>query len=106
MDIQPVNGRLPMLQSFLTAIKRERWTVGSTALAAGIGVVAWRGIPELIVLTAIVPTIIFRQWTRPRAFIVAFAYYAATSWPLIPGVLGYYGPTETLGKRFCFGSSR
>jgi hypothetical protein len=91
-----------MLQRFLRAIKRERWTVGSTAVAAGIGVVAWRGIPELIVLSALVPTIIFRQWTRPRAFIVAFAYYAAASWPLIPGVLGYYGPTGTLEDAILF----
>jgi hypothetical protein len=91
-----------MLQSLLTAIKRERWTVGSAALAAGIGVVAWRGIPELIVLSAIVPTIIFRQWTRRRAFIVGFAYYAAASWPLIPGVLGYFGSTATLQQAILF----
>ena len=91
-----------MLQSFLRAINRERWTVGSAALAAGIGVIAWRGIPDLIVLSAIVPTIIFRQWTRRRAFIVGFAYYAAASWPLIPGVVGYFGPTGTLTQAISF----
>ena len=39
-------GNSQMLQSFLTAIKRERWTVGSAVLAACIGIVAWHGIPE------------------------------------------------------------
>jgi len=91
-----------MLQSFLKAVRRERWTVGSTALAAGIGVIAWHGIPALIVLSAIVPTVIFRQWTRTRAFIVAFAYYAAASWPMIPGVLGYFGSSGTLARAVIF----
>ncbi len=40
-----------MVRSFLTAIRKEKWTVASTALAACIGVIAWRGIPELIVLS-------------------------------------------------------
>jgi hypothetical protein len=31
----------------------ERWTIGAVEVAAGIGIIAWRGTAELIVLGAI-----------------------------------------------------
>jgi len=64
--------------------------------AACIGVVAWRGTPTLIALTAAIPVLVFLQESRFEAFSVGFAYYATANWPLIPGVLGYFAPSGTI----------
>jgi hypothetical protein len=70
--------------------------------AACIGVVAWRGNPALIAVTAIIPVLVFLQRSRLEAFSVGLAYYAAASWPLIPGVLGYFAPSGTILQAFAF----
>jgi hypothetical protein len=70
--------------------------------AACIGVVAWRGTPALIALTAVIPVLVFLQQSRFEALSVSFAYYATASWPLIPGVLGYFAPSGTILQAFLF----
>src|SRR5712692_6940880 len=70
--------------------------------AACIGVVAWRGSPALIALTAVIPVLVFFQQSRFEAFSVSFAYYATANWPLIPGVLGYFAPSGTILQAFVF----
>ena len=70
--------------------------------AACIGVVAWHGTTALIALTAIIPVLIFLQSSRLEAFFVGLAYYVAASWPLIPGVLGYFAPSCTMLQAFAF----
>jgi hypothetical protein len=73
--------------------------------AACIGVVAWRGTPALIALTAAIPVLVFLQQSRLEAFYVSFAYYATANWPLIPGVLGYFAPSGTILQAFGFWSA-
>jgi hypothetical protein len=80
----------------LPRIKVNPKTFAPCGAAVCIGVVAWRGIPALIALSAIIPPLIFSQRSRVEAFLVTFAYYAAANWPLIPGTLGYFGPSGTV----------
>ena len=70
--------------------------------AAGIGFIAWRGTPALIAMTAIIPVLVFLQRSRFEAFSVSVAYYATASWPLIPGVLGYFAPSGTILQALVF----
>ncbi len=65
--------------------------IPAIAAAAAIGFAAWSGRPELIGLAALMPWLVFRQQTRTAAFLVAAAYYGAANWPIVPGVLGFYG---------------
>ncbi|MEZ5403178.1 MAG: hypothetical protein R2729_26095 [Bryobacteraceae bacterium] len=62
------------------------------ATAAAIGWFAWQGNPWLIPLSAGVPVLAFLQPTRWQAFTIAFAYYAAASWPIISAALSYFDP--------------
>ena len=43
-----------------------------------------------------------RQPSRLEAFSVGLAYYIAASWPLIPGVLGYFAQSGTMLQAFAF----
>jgi hypothetical protein len=70
--------------------------------AACVGVVAWRGTLALIAPTAVIPVLVFLQQSRFEAFSVSFAYYATATWPLIPGVLGYFAPSGTILQAFAF----
>jgi hypothetical protein len=70
--------------------------------AACIGIVAWRGTPALIALTAAIPVLVSLQESRFEAFSVSLAYYAAANWPSIPGVLGYFAPSGTILQAFAF----
>jgi hypothetical protein len=85
-------GRRPLPSSIRCLVPRRSFlSILLTALVAvGIGASAWHGRQELIALSAVIPVMIFRQWNRKEAFLVAFAYYAAASWPIIPGVLAYF----------------
>jgi hypothetical protein len=65
-------------------------------------VVAWRGNPALIALTAAIPVLVFLQPSRFEVFSVSFAYYATANWPLIPGVLGYFAPSGTILEASAF----
>ena len=93
MDIRAV---ISMRKIVLPRIRGNPKTFVHWGAAVCIGVVAWHGIPALIALSAIIPPLIFSQRSRVEAFFVAFAYYAAANWPLIPGTLGYFGPSGTV----------
>jgi len=83
-------------------IRANHRTCARCAAAACIGVVAWRETPAFIALTAMIPVLIFWEQSRVDAFLVGFAYYAAANWPLIPGVLSYFGPAGTIFQAFLF----
>jgi Carbon-nitrogen hydrolase len=72
----------------------------SAAIAAGIGLVAWRGNLLLIGLAGAIPTLLFTRPSRLEAFGAGFAYYAAASWPIVPGVLDYFAPSGTILQAF------
>jgi len=83
-------------------IRANHRTCARCAAAACIGVVAWRETPAFIALTAMIPVLIFWEQSRVDAFLVGFAYYAAANWPLIPGVLSYFGPAATIFQASLF----
>lgn len=56
----------------------------SVALAAAIGVVAWRGPMWLLSLVILIPALAYLQTTRMACFAVVAAYYAAASWEMVP----------------------
>ena len=68
----------------------------SAAIAAGMGLIAWRGTPPLIGLAAAIPILLFTRPSRLEAFRAGFAYYAAASWPIVPGVFHYFAPSGTI----------
>jgi len=58
------------------------WLV-SLGVAALIGAVAWRGPMPMLGITVLIPWMIFRESTRPRATALALAYYLAASFPAV-----------------------
>lgn len=52
-------------------------------VAALIGAVAWRVSMPMIGLTVLIPWMIFREASRPRASALALAYYLAASFPVV-----------------------
>ncbi|MCX6602050.1 MAG: hypothetical protein NTV52_00440 [Acidobacteria bacterium] len=58
------------------------WLV-SLGVAALIGAVAWRGPMLMLGITVLIPWMIFRESTRPRATALALAYYLAASLPAV-----------------------
>lgn len=56
----------------------------SVALAAAIGAVAWRGPMWVLSSVIFIPALAYLQTTRTACFAVIAAYYAASSWEMIP----------------------
>lgn len=91
------------MQEALTPPIRTNARVYSHCLAAAaIGIIAWHGATAPIALTAVIPVLVFLQRSRFEASSVGLAYYAAASWPLIPGVLGYFAPSGTILQALAF----
>ena len=93
---------ISMRKIVLPRIRGNPKTFTHCGAAACVGVFAWRGDPGLIALAAIIPPLIFMRRSRVEAVFVAFAYYAASNWPLIPGTLGYFGTSGTVFHALLF----
>jgi hypothetical protein len=61
-------------------------------LSAGIGISASTGHPVGIALMCLMPALAAAQDCRRHAFIVAAAYLAGATWPMIPGARNFFGP--------------
>jgi hypothetical protein len=66
------------------------------------GLIAWRGTPVRIGLAGAIPILLFTRPSRLEAFGAGFAYYAAASWPIVPGVLDYFAPSGTILQALLF----
>lgn len=64
----------------------------SAAIAAGMGLIAWRGTPVRIGLAGAIPILLFTRPSRLEAFGAGFAYYSAAS--PVPAQ-GYASPPDT-----------
>jgi hypothetical protein len=72
----------------------------SIVSAASIGFLLAYATEIGLALCVVMPTLCFVQKRRIHAFVVAFAYYVATSSILIPGILSFFGPGTTLRLAF------
>jgi hypothetical protein len=61
------------------------------ALAAATGVIAWSGQLATIPLSLMAPLLVYHAKSRKHAYASMFCYYAAATWPLIPGARAFFG---------------
>jgi apolipoprotein N-acyltransferase len=63
---------------------------------AAIGVAASFGRPGGIAAMALMPALTMAQPRRRDAWLTAFSYYAAASWPMIPAARNFFGPEASI----------
>src|SRR5580692_236777 len=77
------------------------------ALAAAAGVIAWSGHLATIPLSLTAPLLVYQAKSRKHAYASMFCYYAAASWPLIPGARAFFGlqGTPLIGLFLCLAAA-
>ena len=77
------------------------------AVAATTAAVAWSGHLAAIPLSLVAPVLVSYTKSRRHAYILMFCYYAAASWPLIPGARAFYGRqgTPLIGLFLCLAAA-
>src|SRR5882762_4972574 len=73
------------------------------AIAATTGATAWNGHLAAIPLSLVAPLLVYHAKSRKHAYASMFCYYAAASWPLIPGARAFFGyqGTPLIGLFLC-----
>ena len=66
-------------------------SVALPAVAATTGAIAWSGHLATIPLSLVAPLLVYRAKSRTHAYSMMFCYYAAASWPVIPGARAFFG---------------
>jgi hypothetical protein len=66
-------------------------TLASGVVAAVIGTLAWSGHAATLPLSFGFLLLVLSQASRWAAYAVALAYYAASTWPLVPGANAFFG---------------
>src|SRR6266849_809418 len=61
------------------------------AVSATTAAVAWSGHLAAIPLSVVAPLLVYHAKSRTNAYASMFCYYAAASWPLIPGARAFFG---------------
>jgi len=61
------------------------------AIAATSGAIAWSGHLGTIPLSLVAPLLVYHAKSRIHSYASMFCYYAAASWPLIPGARAFFG---------------
>ena len=74
-----------------TWIRKHRTIVSSVAAALA-GAIAWSGYIAALPLSCCFLLVFLLQADRRAAYRVAFVYYAASTWPLVPGANTFFGP--------------
>jgi hypothetical protein len=69
-------------------------TIASSLVAAVVGAVGWSGHAATLPLSFGFLLVVLVQANRWAAYSVALAYYAASSWPLLPGAKSFFGPNS------------
>jgi hypothetical protein len=66
------------------------------AVAASTEAIAWSGHLATIPFSLVAPLLVYHAKSRTQAYASMFWYYAAASWPLIPGARAFFGFRGTL----------
>src|SRR6266851_3407124 len=76
-------------------------------VAATTAAIAWSGHFAAIPLSLIAPLVVYRAKSRTHAYVSVFSYYAAASWPLIPGARAFFGVqgTPVIGLFLCLAAA-
>jgi hypothetical protein len=84
-----------------------RRTLASLASTAACGAIGWSGRAGALPLTILFPAVFLIQRDRKSAYAVALVYYAASTWPLVPGANTFFGPHSNrwLGVGFWLAAS-
>jgi hypothetical protein len=72
----------------------------SAAATSAIGVAASFGHPAGIAAMALMPALAMAQTRRRDAWLIAFSYYAAASWPIVPAARNFFGPGVSTPEAF------
>lgn len=75
-----------------TSLTSQRTIIGCL-VAALIGAIGWSGHAAMLPLSFGFLLLVLMQPDRWAAFSVALFYYAAASWPLVPGAQAFFGPS-------------
>ena len=75
--------------------------------AATTGAIAWSGHRGTIPLSLVAPLLVYHAKSRTHAYASMFCYYAAASWPLIPGARAFFGlqGTPLIGSFLCLAAA-
>jgi hypothetical protein len=75
--------------------------------AATTGAIAWSGHLSTIPLSLVAALLVYHAKSRTHAYASMFCYYAAASWPLIPGVRAFFGlqGTPLIGLFLCLAAA-
>src|SRR6202022_1194133 len=60
-------------------------------VAASTAAIAWNGHLAAIPFSLVAPLLVYHTKSRKHAYASMFSYYAAASWPLIPGARAFFG---------------
>src|SRR5438105_6099596 len=90
-----------LLRKFLSS------SVKLPAVAATTAVIAWSGHLAAIPLSLVAPLLVYHAKSRIHAYASMFCYYAAASWPLIPGARAFFGVqgTPLIGLVLCLAAA-
>ena len=77
------------------------------AVSVTTAAVAWSGHLAAIPLSLVAPLLVYHAKSRANAFASMFCYYAAASWPLIPGARAFFGVqgTPLVGLVLCLAAA-
>src|ERR1700682_1463690 len=91
----------PSLPKFLSS------RVVLPVVAASTSAIAWNGHLAAIPLSLVAPLLVYRTKSGKHAYASMFTYYAAASWPLIPGSRAFFGVTGTpiIGLFLCLAAA-
>src|SRR6266436_3389130 len=72
-------------------------------VAASTAAIAWSGHLAAIPFSLVAPLLVYHTKSRKHAYASMFSYYAAASWPLIPGARAFFGVqgTPVIGLFLC-----
>src|SRR6266436_3198792 len=72
-------------------------------VAASTAAIAWSGHLAAIPFSLVAPLLVYHTKSRKHAYASMFSYYAAASWPLIPGARAFFGAqgTPLIGLLLC-----
>src|ERR1700688_3016249 len=76
-------------------------------VAASTSAIAWNGHIGVIPLSLVAPLLVYHTKSRKHAYASMFSYYAAASWPLIPGARAFFGVqgTPIIGLFLCLAAA-
>ena len=75
--------------------------------AASTAAIAWNGHLAAIPFSLVAPLLVYHTKSRKHAYASMFSYYAAASWPLIPGARAFFGVqgTPVIGLCLCLAAA-